>query len=102
MGTIGPDKVSVLSFSSRRPRRCRPYLSFQLQNVNLGRLTQDPNPRPLVGLTILGQPIEYMKLQASYRRIEDDPPYLSFQLQNQVGRSLRERLSSFLYAQSLS
>ena len=101
MGTIGPDKVSVLSFSSRRPRRCRPYLSLQLQNVNRGRLTQDPNP-PLVGLTILGQPIEYMKLQASYRRIEDDPPYLSFQLQNQVGRSLRERLSSFLYAQSPS
>ena len=28
-------------------------------------------------MTILGQPIEYMKLQAFYRRIVDDPPYQS-------------------------
>jgi len=40
--------------------------------------------RPLVGLTILGQPIEYMKIQAFYRRIVDDPPYLIFQLQNHI------------------
>jgi hypothetical protein len=46
METIGPTKVYVLYFSSRQPRICRPYLSFQLQIIkNSKSKIQHSTPR---------------------------------------------------------